>query len=37
MKCSRCGEELIPGDKFCTNCGYSVGEVIQTNTIQQDT
>ena len=37
MKCSRCGEELIPGDKFCTNCGYSVGEVIQTNTIQPTT
>ncbi len=37
MKCSRCGEELIPGDKFCTNCGYSVNEAIQTNTIQPTT
>ncbi len=37
MKCSRCGEELIPGDKFCTNCGYSINEAVQANPIQTNT
>lgn len=37
MKCSRCGQELIPGDKFCTNCGYSIQEAVQTYSPQLTT
>ena len=34
MNCSKCGEALIPGNRFCTNCGTSITTVataIQTN------
>ena len=26
MKCVHCGSELMPGSKFCTNCGTPVTE-----------
>ena len=32
MKCVKCGEELIPGDSFCTNCGASIPSSPQAST-----
>ena len=28
MKCVHCGNELMPGSKFCTNCGTPVSEPV---------
>lgn len=31
MKCSNCGAELRPGDKFCTKCGTKVEAPVSTD------
>lgn len=35
MKCTNCGAELRPGDKFCTKCGAKV-EASSTKTVQSN-
>ena len=29
MKCSRCGQEIVPGDSFCTCCGLAIPNAQQ--------
>ena len=35
MKCSVCGTELKPGDKFCMACGTSVAAMTEANVVSQ--
>ena len=37
MKCFKCGEELTPGDFFCTNCGAGIPQqqVVQQPVVNQ--
>ena len=36
MKCTNCGNDLLPGSKFCTNCGAVLNEKEEIEVLDEE-